>query len=269
MRYIRIAEVIKYGWIQSGNYSKENSLNRLIVFKDILYSYFKYRIWSNQYIKESFFLLSKEQREIIGKKYKEQNTYIDGWYDEYYSNIRFLNKYGNFKNEGSLLTRKKRQLAYSSHFHAGEGFYVEYGVSMTKQHYSDSELVIGKKVHLGREIDLDYTGGLIIGNGVSILEGVKILTHEHDIFYQKEENELIPYSNRAFKSRLIIKDNARIGTRAIIMPGVEEIGECSIVSAGSVVKKKVPDYVIVAGNPAEIIAKIPKRIKMVKTYKNL
>jgi acetyltransferase-like isoleucine patch superfamily enzyme len=46
-----------------------------------------------------------------------------------------------------------------------------------------------------------------------------------------------------------------IGGNAIILPGVI-IGQGSTVGAGSVVTKNVPDFTVVAGNPARIIRKI-------------
>lgn len=49
-----------------------------------------------------------------------------------------------------------------------------------------------------------------------------------------------------------IKDNAWIGFNSIILKGVT-IGEGAIVGSGSVVTKDVPNYAIVAGNPARII----------------
>ena len=44
-----------------------------------------------------------------------------------------------------------------------------------------------------------------------------------------------------------------IGARAIILPGCKRIGAHSIIGAGAVVTKDVPDYAIVGGNPAKII----------------
>jgi len=49
---------------------------------------------------------------------------------------------------------------------------------------------------------------------------------------------------------VIIKEGAIISARSIILPGVV-IGTKSIVSAGSVVNRTVPDYTLVAGNPAK------------------
>ena len=51
---------------------------------------------------------------------------------------------------------------------------------------------------------------------------------------------------------IIIGDDVWIGTCSIVLPGVK-IGKGSVVGAGSVVTKDVPDYCVVAGNPARII----------------
>ena len=53
-------------------------------------------------------------------------------------------------------------------------------------------------------------------------------------------------------AKITIKDKAWIGFNSIILKGVT-IGEGAVVGAGSVVTKDVPDYAVVAGNPAQII----------------
>lgn len=53
---------------------------------------------------------------------------------------------------------------------------------------------------------------------------------------------------------IVIRDNVWIGANVVILPAVT-IGRYSVVAAGSVVTKTIPDYSIVAGNPAKIIAK--------------
>lgn len=54
---------------------------------------------------------------------------------------------------------------------------------------------------------------------------------------------------------IVIKKRASIGSSSTIMCGVQ-VGENSIVGAGSVVTKDVPSNSIVAGNPAKFIRKI-------------
>ena len=52
-----------------------------------------------------------------------------------------------------------------------------------------------------------------------------------------------------------IEENAKIGANATIMPGLT-IGKNSLVGAGSVVTKDVPEGIVVAGNPAQILKTI-------------
>ncbi len=54
-----------------------------------------------------------------------------------------------------------------------------------------------------------------------------------------------------------IGDDVWIGKRCIVFPGVR-IGDCSIVSAGSVVRRHVPPYTVVAGNPAQVVLRLPR-----------
>lgn len=54
-----------------------------------------------------------------------------------------------------------------------------------------------------------------------------------------------------------VMDKARIGANSTILPGIT-IGYNSLVGAGSVVTKDVPDNTVVAGNPAKIINSIDK-----------
>ncbi|MCZ2083871.1 MAG: sugar O-acetyltransferase, partial [Flavobacteriales bacterium] len=55
--------------------------------------------------------------------------------------------------------------------------------------------------------------------------------------------------------KIHIKKNAWIGANVTILQGVT-IGENSVVAAGAVVSKDVPDNTIVGGIPAKILKKI-------------
>ena len=54
-------------------------------------------------------------------------------------------------------------------------------------------------------------------------------------------------------SPIEIGDDVWIGARAIVLPGCTRIGAHSIIGAGAVVTKDVPEYAIVGGNPAKIL----------------
>lgn len=63
-----------------------------------------------------------------------------------------------------------------------------------------------------------------------------------------------PFDTRSFVAGgdTIIGDGCWIGSRAMIMQGVE-LGEGAIVATGAVVTQDVPPYAIVAGVPAKVI----------------
>jgi acetyltransferase-like isoleucine patch superfamily enzyme len=56
---------------------------------------------------------------------------------------------------------------------------------------------------------------------------------------------------------ITLGDDVWVGKGCIVFPGVR-IGDCAIVSAGSVVRKHVPPYAVVAGNPAQIVFRLPR-----------
>lgn len=76
-----------------------------------------------------------------------------------------------------------------------------------------------------------------------------ILTQNHNW-----ENLNIPIMEQGYEERknVYIEDDVWIGARVTILPGVT-VGAHSIIGAGAVVTKDVPEYVIVAGVPAKVI----------------
>ena len=90
---------------------------------------------------------------------------------------------------------------------------------------------------------------ITIGNNVQITRGVAIHTHGGANIVRSQIADFDSFG------KVVIKDWAYIGAHAQIMPGVT-IGEGSIVAAGSVVTKSVPDGMVVGGNPAKIICSV-------------
>lgn len=67
--------------------------------------------------------------------------------------------------------------------------------------------------------------------------------------------------------KTIVKKGASIGTNSTIIAGVI-IGENSVVGAGAVVTKDVPDFSIVAGNPAKVLRQFPNKEEMEKYFRS-
>lgn len=106
---------------------------------------------------------------------------------------------------------------------------------------------IGKNVFINFDCTFLDLGGITIEDGVLIAPKVSLLSEGHPLS-PDERHSLVP-------KPIHIKKNAWIGANATILHGVT-IGENSVVAAGSVVSKDVPDNVVVGGTPAKIIKKI-------------
>lgn len=266
MKRKRFFQVIKYGWKDAKEIASSEGvkITRIGIFGMIILYFFKYHLFSNQFKANKVWLLNEKERKTLCSTLGEKNRGKDKWIELYYNNWKFLNKYTSFKWQQSRALIAKRNSAYSKHFGLGENLSVQYGVTIICEHYSAGKITCGKNVLLARGCDIDYTGDLEIGDNVGILEGAKILTHAHDSYHFMKDEELIPFSNRAYKTNLKIGNNVSICAHAVILPGVTEIGENSIISAGAIVNRPVPANVIVAGNPAVVVRKIPAIVKRTK-----
>lgn len=129
------------------------------------------------------------------------------------------------------------------------------------------KIKIGSFCYVGELSKIWSADEIIIGDNVLISHNVNIhdnVSHPIKSTKRIEDFERIigykAYDVHDFDLRpkkVVVKDKAWIGFNSIILKGVT-IGEGAIVGAGSVVTKDVPDWTIVAGNPAKIIREIPE-----------
>ena len=99
----------------------------------------------------------------------------------------------------------------------------------------------------GETASLDTS--IIIEDDVMIGSGVHIYVANHR--FSRKDVSIIDQGHFPGK-QVSLKKGSWIGANAIILPGVI-IGENSVVGAGSVVTKSIPNGVVAAGNPAKII----------------
>ena len=175
---------------------------------------------------------------------------------------KVLNRY-SFMGQESLRRRAKRNKRYTKAYNMGNNCRVENNVLIRKRHILGREpIAFGNDVSIAKDVDLDYTGKLTIGNCVNFGQGTIILTHCHDLLGFKKDADLLSQKMRVYTTPLIIEDNVDIGARCIILPGVSKIGKNSIISAGSVVNQEVPANSMVGGNPAVIMGVFPSEMKV-------
>ncbi|MHA1638131.1 MAG: acyltransferase [Candidatus Thorarchaeota archaeon] len=88
-----------------------------------------------------------------------------------------------------------------------------------------------------------------IGNRVRISTAAILLTYGLSVEQKDGEREHINYGD------ITLEDNVWIGAHAIILGGVR-IGRNSVVAAGAIVTKDVPENCVAAGIPAKIVREI-------------
>lgn len=106
-----------------------------------------------------------------------------------------------------------------------------------------NRVTFGKNVFINHSAILSASGGIEFEDGVSVAPGVRIATINHDF---NNRHTIYTYG------KVTIKKNAWIGMNVTICPGVT-IGKNSVVAAGAVVTKDVPDNAVVGGVPAKVI----------------
>lgn len=132
--------------------------------------------------------------------------------------------------------------SYGEDFYIEPPFYCDYGsnIHIGKNFYSNHNLIIldGAKV--------------VIGDNVLIAPNVGIYTAGHPIDMNRRIQGL------EYAIPITIGDNVWIGGGVSIVGGVN-IGNNSVIAAGSVVIRDIPEGVVAAGNPCRVIRKITEK----------
>jgi len=111
-----------------------------------------------------------------------------------------------------------------------------------------SKLVIGDNVDLALGVIISANGNVTIGNRTLIGYRSQIISSNHTI---PKLPQRIWNSGHVLKP-VTIGSDVWIGANVIVLPGVT-IGNNSVIAAGAVVTKSIPDNCIVAGVPAKVI----------------
>ena len=165
MTIARIVQVIKYGREHAKEIASmaHDGKGWMSYYIDILYSFHKYNMWSNEYLNERFWELSKENKEKVGEKYIAAGIVRDSWQKRFKEDKAIYAKYGNAKYELGCRRRRIRNKVYTKHYNAGENLFVENDVQICRQHYLQGTISIGRNVLLAKHCFIDYSGTVILG----------------------------------------------------------------------------------------------------------
>ena len=111
----------------------------------------------------------------------------------------------------------------------------------------------GRNIHIEKNVFINSgchfqdQGGIYIGEGTFIGHNVILATLNHDL-NPNSRGDMWP-------KPIHLGKKVWIGSGAIVLPGVT-IGDNSVIAAGSVVTKNVPENSVYGGNPAKLIKKI-------------
>lgn len=176
-------------------------------------------------------------------EYSQRHSYansnaLSGTYAEGSSVLNFqndptkINIKNNTKIRGELLL-----FAYGGEISIGENSYVGEGSRI----WSGESIYIGNNVLISHNVNIVDTNSHEV-NHLERAEGyVNLLKRGHP----KEKGSIITKA-------IIIEDYAWISFNATVLKGVN-IGRGAIIAANSVVTKDVPEFTMVAGNPAKFI----------------
>lgn len=132
------------------------------------------------------------------------------------------------------------------HFSLGEQSVIE---SFACINNAVGDVTIGDHTRIG--IHCTVIGPVSIGSHVNLAQGIVVTALNHNF-----EDTSCRMDEQGVTTRPVtIGDDVWIGANAVILPGVT-IGRHSVVAAGAVVTKDVPDCCIVGGVPAKVIKQL-------------
>ena len=123
-------------------------------------------------------------------------------------------------------------------------FYCDYGFNIS----------IGKNFYTNHNVTILDGAKVTFGDNVFIAPNCVFSTAGHAIDSEQRSRGL------EIALPITVGDNVWIGTNVSVLPGVT-IGNNTIIGAGSVVNKNIPEGVIAAGNPCKVIRKITEEDK--------
>jgi len=111
----------------------------------------------------------------------------------------------------------------------------------------NSNTYLGHNCHFNG-MDISGGGKVKIGDNFHSGSSCMMITQNHNI-----NGSALPYDNTYIFKDIVIEDNVWLGSRVIILGGVN-IGEGAVIQAGSVIVNDIPALAIAGGHPATVFS---------------
>ena len=127
---------------------------------------------------------------------------------------------------------------------------------MVTSPYKRANWLRKRAYHVGNNVLLVTTsfGGepylLNIGDNVTVALDAKFVTHDASVFHVKRAIGYNRYLDKV--GPITLRNNCFVGAYSVLLPNTS-VGENSILAAGSVLTKHIPDNEVWGGNPAKYI----------------
>ncbi|WP_276349130.1 acyltransferase [Daejeonella sp. JGW-45] len=156
----------------------------------------------------------------------------------------FLNPFKHTRRSGSVIRRpSKTDLFPFRNFELGANSVVE---SFSTLNNAVGDIIIGNNTFIG--VGNVIIGPVSIGSNTILAQNVVLSGMNHGY----EDPAVPPVKQPVSTKQIDVGDNVWIGANSCITAGVT-IGKHSVIGAGSVVTKSIPEYSVAAGNPARVI----------------
>ncbi len=106
---------------------------------------------------------------------------------------------------------------------------------------------IGKSTYVGAYASINCMHAVTIGDRCMLGNFVSLIDNDHGT-----SGTSALQSQPLASAPIVVRDDCWLGEKATVLRGVT-IGEGAVVAAGSVVRRDVPPYTLVAGVPARIV----------------
>ncbi len=191
--------------------------------------------------------MTEEEKMLMGKIYDCSEPSLAAKQKELNQLNETFNSLSDFSpKRGELLAKFAPNIHPSCHLRGH--VYFDYGCN----------IFMGPNCYANYNLTILDVCPVIIGEGCHIGSNVSILTPMHPMIGAERAvyiNEYGRLTDNEYGKSVVIGEHVWICSSAVILPGVK-IGKNSVIGAGSVVTRDIPEGVFAAGNPARVIRPI-------------